>query len=175
LRGPGRPCHPYLLGAAAPSAAGHRQRSAGLRAGLPASGPRRGSTTMTYSPKQSRLTLAAAAILLGALPALAQGPANATREFRPYGDYMLVVDGQEVPNAEIYFSEKSPGFLVLTSKLDAPVLVAVSSQSVETVQLMKVAKQKDGTVDLLPSATLAPQGSFTVAGEGAEVSFKVDR
>ncbi|HZF08821.1 MAG TPA: thioredoxin family protein [Thermoanaerobaculia bacterium] len=132
---------------------------------------------MTHSPKQRRLTFAAAAaFLLGALPALAQGaPADAQKDFRPYGDYMLVVDGKEVPNAEIFFSEKAPAFLVMTSKLDAPVLLSVRSQTVETLQLMKVAKQQDGSVDLLPNAALAAQGSFTVTGEGTEVSCKVDR
>jgi thiol-disulfide isomerase/thioredoxin len=44
----------------------------------------------------------------------------------------------------------------------------------ETVQLMKVSKQKDGTVDLLADATLAPQGSFTVGSEGSPVDFRVE-
>jgi thiol-disulfide isomerase/thioredoxin len=133
--------------------------------------------TSTHRAKQDRLTFAVVAFLWGALPAFAQGGSAAVgiRELRPYGDYVLVVDGKEVPNAEIFFAEKAPAFLVITSKLDSPVLLAVRRQTVETVQLMKVSRQENGTVDLLANATLAPQGSFTVVGEGSEVNFTVDR
>jgi thiol-disulfide isomerase/thioredoxin len=131
---------------------------------------------MTHNPIR-RLTFAAAAALLwgalGALPAPAQGmPADAVlRGFHPYGDYMLVVDGKDVPNAEIYFAERVPAFLIMTSKLNSPVLLAVNKKTAETVQLMKVSKQADGTVALLADAVLAPQGAFNVTAEG-DVSFK---
>ena len=130
---------------------------------------------MTYTLTR-RLPLAAAALLLAALPALAQGvPADAVlRDFRPNGDYVLVVDGKDVPNAEVYFSERVPAFLILTSKLSSPVLLSVRSQTAETVQLMKVAKKADGTVDLLADAALAAQGAITVGDEGT-VSFTTDK
>ncbi|HEV7516866.1 MAG TPA: thioredoxin family protein, partial [Thermoanaerobaculia bacterium] len=133
------------------------------------------------TPSQTRrLSLAAAAALLlgalGPLPARAQRvPADAVlKDFKPNGDYTLVVDGKDVPNAEVYFSQRVPAFLILSSRLSSPVLLSVGSQTAETVQLMKVAKQGDGTVDLLADAALAPQGPLVVNGEGT-VSFTVDR
>lgn len=132
---------------------------------------------MKQTEIQSRLLLAAAAaLLLGALPALGQAvPSDAVlKDFKPNGDYNLVVDGKEVPNAEVYFSERVPAFLILSSKLGSPVLLSVRSQTAETVQLMKVAKQPDGTVNLLADATLAPQGQFSLLGEEG-VSFTIDK
>ena len=131
---------------------------------------------MTYTPIRRLPWTAAVALLLGALPALAQAaPTDAVqKDFRPNGDYLLVVDGKDVPNAEIYFSERVPAFLVLTSRLSSPVLLSVRTQTAETVQLMKVAKQNDGTVDLMADAALAPQGAITVSGEGT-VSFTADK
>src|SRR5436309_1227138 len=128
---------------------------------------------MTYSPTR-RLSLAAA-LLLGSLglPALAQGvPADAVlKSFKPNGDYTVVIDGKEVANAEVYFLERPPAFLVMSSKLPSPVLLSVSNQTAETLQLMKVAKREDGTVDVLADAVLAPQGPLTVSADAAEVSF----
>ena len=131
---------------------------------------------MTYSPTRRPLKAAAAALLLGALPTLAQAvPSDAVlKEFRPNGDYTLVVDGKDVPNAEIYLSERVPAFLILSSRLTSPVMLSVRTQTAETVQLMKVSKQGDGTVNLLADATLAAQGPITV-GADKNVSFTVDK
>jgi thiol-disulfide isomerase/thioredoxin len=43
--------------------------------------------------------------------------------------------------------------------------------AVETVNLMKVSKQKDGSVDLLADAVLAPMGQFQMEGES--VAFTI--
>ena len=51
-------------------------------------------------------------------------------------------------------------------------LTAGASRSVETVNLMKVAKQKDGSVDLLADAQLAPLGQFQV--DGQNIVFTVE-
>jgi thiol-disulfide isomerase/thioredoxin len=130
---------------------------------------------MTHPPTRCRLLLAALAVLLsGGRIASAQGTADAIRDFHPNGDYVLVIDGKEVPNGEVYSSTRVPSFLILSSKLPAPVFLSVRTQTAETVQLMKVAKQPDGSVALLANAALAPQGSIAVSGEG-EVSFTVDK
>jgi thiol-disulfide isomerase/thioredoxin len=131
---------------------------------------------MTYSPTRRLLQATAAALLLGALPVFAQAvPSDSgPKQFHPNGDYLVVVDGKDVPNAEVYFSERVPAFLVLSSRLTSPVLLSVSTQTAETVQLMKVAKQADGSVNLLGNASLAPQGPITVSAEGT-VSFTVDK
>jgi thiol-disulfide isomerase/thioredoxin len=125
-------------------------------------------------PRRHRLGGWAAAALLALPVALAaQVPSDAVlRDFAPTGSFLLEVDGKDVPKAEIYQSEAAAAILVITSALPAPVLVAPRTQSVEMINLMKVAKQKDGTVDLLADATLERQGRFTVDGD--TVAFMVD-
>jgi thiol-disulfide isomerase/thioredoxin len=113
------------------------------------------------------LLLAAAA----AVPAHGQAvPSDAVlRGFLRIGDYVLVVNGKEDKGAEIYQNDKLPAYLILASSLPSPVLLTPRAGKVETVQLMKVVKQKDGSVDLLADAALAPQGKFQIEGE--KVSF----
>lgn len=119
--------------------------------------------------------LALAALLVASAPLLfAQGvpPDSLLRDFQPSGDYLLVVDGKEIPQAEIYRSERAAAFLILTSALPAPVLLVPGSWQVATVHIMKVAKRPDGTVDLLADAILEPQGRFEM--DGQEVVFTVE-
>lgn len=125
------------------------------------------------SPRR-RLTLAlAAGLLLSTLPvatAGAQVPADAVlRDFQPTGDYLLVVDGKLVAKAEIYSSQRAAAFLILASTFESPVLLSPRSGTVESVDLMKVVKKADGTIDILADATLAQLGSFRLAGE--EIAF----
>jgi len=116
-----------------------------------------------------------AAFLIPAL-ARAQGvPSdNVLRDFRLMEDFTLWVDGKPVPTAEMYQSEIGRAVLILTGALPAPVLVRQGEDSVATVNIMKVAKKKDGTVDLLADAELAPQGPYTFGNDGV-VRFKIDR
>jgi len=118
------------------------------------------------------LAVLAAASLAAA--ALAQGvPSDATlRGFQPSSDYILVVNGDPVPAAEIYKNDQVPAILILTSKLPSPVLMTPRSGNVETVNLMKVAKQKDGTVDLLADAVLAPVGAFQLEGGNPTFTYQ---
>jgi thiol-disulfide isomerase/thioredoxin len=114
--------------------------------------------------------LAAASL---AAAASAQGvPSDATlRGFQPNGDYVLVVNGNPVPGAEIYKNDL-PAILILTSALPSPVLMTPRSGSVATVNLMKVAKQKDGSVDLLADAVLAPVGPFQLDGSNPTFTYQ---
>ncbi|HXO21690.1 MAG TPA: thioredoxin family protein [Thermoanaerobaculia bacterium] len=135
---------------------------------------------MTHTRALRRACRPPFAALLLLLAFAAAGPAGAQgvpsdsvlRDFHRIGDYVLEVDGKDVPAAEIYQTERVPAFLIITSALPSPVMLTPRTSAVETVQLMKVAKQKDGTVDLLADAILAPQGQFTVVADG--VSFAVD-
>jgi thiol-disulfide isomerase/thioredoxin len=121
------------------------------------------------------LSLAAvcvAATLAGSAAfAAAPGADSVLRDFEPTGDYVLWVAGKEVPKAEVYSSRVAGALLVLSSAFPSPVLLSQRSQSAETVDLMKVAKQEDGSIDLLADATLEPAGSFQLTGE--DVVFKV--
>ncbi len=91
------------------------------------------------------------------------------RGFQPSGEYALIVDGVPVPGAEIYQNDQLPGMLILTSALPSPVLLSPRTGKAETVSVMKVSKQKDGSIDLLADAVLSPVGQFT--NEGENVSF----
>ena len=119
---------------------------------------------------------AALTIALLAVPAVSrpQGvPSDSVlRGFQPTGDYALIVDGVPVPKAEIYQNDKIPAILVLTSALPSPVLLTPRAGTVETVHIMKVAKQEDGTVDLLADAVLAPIGQFKMAGENVTFGYE---
>jgi len=115
------------------------------------------------------VVLIALAIALLAVPAVSRAQSvpsdSVLRGFEPSGDFVLIVDGKAVPKAEIYQNDKVPAILVLTSALPSPVLLTPRAGTVETVHIMKIAKQKDGTVDLLADAVLAPIGQFQRDGE----------
>ncbi len=113
------------------------------------------------------------AVIVGvpmAFSVMAQGvPADEVfKGFEPNGDLILELDG-EVANADLYFSDRAGAFLIMGSMLSSPVLVGTRTGSVETVHLMKVMKQADGSVDLRADAALESLGSFTI--EGTEVHF----
>ena len=112
--------------------------------------------------------LAAILALLPSLPARAQGvPSDSVlRGFTPIGEYTLLVNGQEDKGAQIYRNDSIPAYLIISSALPSPVLLTPGDKmKVQTVSLMKIAKQPDGTVDLLADAALTPQGVFQVTGE----------
>lgn len=92
--------------------------------------------------------------------------------FQPSGEYALIVDGIPVPKAEIYQNERIPAILVLTSALPSPVLLTPRAGTVETVHIMKIAKQPDGSVDLLADAVLAAIGRFQMVGENVKFGYE---
>jgi len=96
------------------------------------------------------------------------------RGFQRSGIRILVVNGQEDKGAEIYLNENIPAYLILPGAPSAlsPILLTPRAQTVETVSLAKVVRQKDGTADLLADAVLTPQGGFKVEGE--KVTFTVE-
>ena len=113
--------------------------------------------------------------LLAAIPLGAQGVPSASplRDFQMYSDYSLVVDGKPVPAAEIYLSEKIPALLILTSKLPSPVMLTPRTSRVESINLMKVSRQKDGSIDLFADAVVAPLGQFAM--EGKNIAFTIQK
>jgi thiol-disulfide isomerase/thioredoxin len=121
------------------------------------------------------VVLAALALALLTLPSIsrAQGvPSDSLlRDFQPIGEYVLVVNGKPV-GAEIYQNEKVPAILVMSSSLPSPVLLTPRAGRVETVHIMKIAKQKDGSVDLLADAVLAPVGQFQMVGENVTFAYQ---
>jgi thiol-disulfide isomerase/thioredoxin len=124
-------------------------------------------------PRSGLLLLALGAVLAGGLSiADAQvGADSFLRGFQRSGDFQLVVGGKVQPAAEIYALPSGvPAFLILSSALPSPVLLLPGEGTVQTVQLMKIKKGQDGTVDLMADAALSPQGKFEIVGEN--VRFK---
>jgi thiol-disulfide isomerase/thioredoxin len=129
--------------------------------------------------RKNSAILAALAIAALAAPSVSrtQGvPADGVlRDFQPSGEYALIVDGVPVPKAEVYQNDNIPAILVLTSALPSPVLLTPRTGNVETVHIMKVAKQADGTVDLLADAVLAQVGRFEMSGENVKFAYQGKR
>ena len=106
-----------------------------------------------------------------ATPAAAQSvPSDAVlRNFEISGDFILLIDGKEQPKAEVYFSETARSFLLIASDFPSPILITAATQSVDAVDLMKVAKQPSGTIDLLADAVMQPAGKYAV--DGPNIAF----
>ncbi|MEO8502609.1 MAG: thioredoxin family protein [Acidobacteriota bacterium] len=126
---------------------------------------------MNPSRARTRVSILAT-LVLGLAPVHSswaqEGPIS---DFQASGEYLLEVDGKAVPKAEIFQSTYASAFLILTSELPAPVRINVRAQTVEAVNLMKVAKQPDGAVTLLPDSTLQPLGTFQFADENVVFAF----
>jgi len=115
----------------------------------------------------------AALTALTAGPVAAQAvPADAVlRNFEISGDFILAIDGKEQPKAEIYFSETARAHILIAAELPSPILISAATQSVDTIDLMKVAKQPTGTIDLLADAVMEPAGKYTVDGPNISFSY----
>jgi thiol-disulfide isomerase/thioredoxin len=117
------------------------------------------------------LRLAAALLLAAAFPArMVQAQADPVLHgFQRSGVRVLVIDGKEDKGAEIYLNEQIPAYLILPSEPLSPILLTPRAGTVATVGRGKIAKQKDGSVDLLAGAPQTPQGRFQVQGQ--DVTF----
>ena len=110
---------------------------------------------------------------LGHSSVLQAQAAFAISDFEPVG-YLAKLDGKTLADGEVFQSRAAGAFLILGSDLPAPVMVKIRDGQVQTVDLMKVNRREDGTVELLPNATLASQGSFKVSADRSGVEFSVD-
>ncbi len=132
---------------------------------------------MNDSPLSTRRGTSGVALVLALTLALTTVAArrvpadNVLRDFQRTGDYVLVVNGKATA-AEIYQSQRAAATLIISSTFPSPVLLSAGSGSAATVNLMKVNKKPDGSIDLLADAVLAPQGALDITDEG--VRFKAD-
>jgi thiol-disulfide isomerase/thioredoxin len=104
--------------------------------------------------------------------ALLATPSFGQEDYERREDLVLEVDGEPEETAEIYFSRRSPSYLLLSPSLSNPVLIEPRSQLVQSVHILKMARQADGTIDLLPGAVLDPLGSIRT--EGTTVAFDAE-
>ncbi len=119
-------------------------------------------------PAIALVLLAPAAGPLAAQPTLDR----VTSGFEINGDYLVEIDGVEVPTAEVYYSRQAGAFLVLPGDAPgSPVLLWPRTGRAETVDAAKVSRRADGLIDVLSDAT-TPAGSFRVVG--GDVSFTID-
>ena len=114
---------------------------------------------------------------LGSGPLRAQTvPSDAVlRNFEISGDFVVSIDGKEPPKAEVYFSETARSFLLIATEFPSPILVTAPTQSVDTIDLMKVSKQPSGTIDLLADAILQPAGKYKVDGPNIDFTYSGKR
>jgi thiol-disulfide isomerase/thioredoxin len=111
-------------------------------------------------------------VTLCALPAWAQVPSDSLfKGFQPVGDFFLEIDGTQSRRGEVYRSERAAALLLFAPELSSPVLIVPRTGSVQTVNIMKVAKQGDGSIDLLADAVLAHQGRFDIRDDGVVFSL----
>ena len=108
----------------------------------------------------------------GASAAAQSVPADAVlRNFELSGDFVLAIDGKEQPKAEIYFSESARAYVLIAAEFPSPILISAPTQSVDTIDLMKVSKQPNGVIDLLADAVFEPAGKYRVEGPNIEFSY----
>lgn len=121
--------------------------------------------------------LAAALCLAGpwSPPLAAQLQEPQFQGLAPVGDFQVRVDGELAEDAQIYRGARPPAILIMTSALPAPTLLVPGQGGVQTLNLMKLAKRSNGTIDVLPGATLAPQGSFQMEGQTLEFTVEGQR
>lgn len=136
--------------------------------------PHRPTPSHRPTPVAVALSVLAALLLVALAPVAAQAQqADALlRDFQLTGDYVLVVDGEEKPEAEVYLAERVPAYLVVADSLASPTLLLPREQAVQTVSFMKVVTKRNGTADILADAELTPAGAFRMQGEN--VAFTVD-
>ncbi len=113
----------------------------------------------------SRLTVSRAIVLVAAallaLPAAGQMAADALfSDFEPNGEYVFVLDGKALKDAEIFQSKRAGAFLIMAPELASPVIINARAQQVQSVHIMKVARRDSGKVDILADASFDSLGGF---------------
>ncbi len=107
--------------------------------------------------------LGGAALLAAPLGAQTTG---AMPGFQPTSEYVVWLDGASDPSGQVYVLNQSAAYLVLSDRLPSPLLLEPRAGVVRSLSLLKVAKQSDGTVTVLPQAVVADLGPFEVDLEG---------
>lgn len=131
------------------------------------------TTFRTIFPALLPCLVALALLATGAPhPAAAQLASPQHSGLVPDGGFQVQVDGEAMEDAQVYRGGNPPVMLVMNVGLPAPVLLVPGQGRVETVKIMKLAKRANGTIDILPGATLAPQGSFQPQDQSVKFSVE---
>ena len=108
--------------------------------------------------------------LLTALLGPAAGSAQGLRHVLT-GEWIVLVDGQVSPKAEVFLAQRARSLVVLAPELSSPVRLNIGTRDVERLDLMGVGRPSDVEVELLGQPALAREAPFQLAGE--EVVFRV--
>ena len=87
-------------------------------------------------------------------------------------EYLLVLEDSEVPEAEIYHSEESVSFLVLSERIPDSTVLRLKTAAVETIARDMISQGADGTITLSPDVVFHEEGQFEVGADG--ISFTVE-
>lgn len=119
-----------------------------------------------------RQSVVLAFIVLLAAVGSAQTPDSLFKGFERTGDYVLEIDGELDAKAEVYYQRRIPAFLVLPGDATTPLLLVPRTKAVQAVNIMKIAKQTNGSLDLLSDAAFAQKGVFEI--DGTSIVFAMD-
>ncbi len=128
------------------------------------------TTFPTGKMRRRAITLATLLMSVTMLPLPIWSQARAVSDFQQVS-FVFELDGVALQDVEIFQSRSTGAMLILSPSLESPILIQVRDGSVETVNLMKVDKQPDGSVALLPNPTLDSLGSFRLTTDGSGVTF----
>jgi thiol-disulfide isomerase/thioredoxin len=88
-------------------------------------------------------------------------------DFEPNGEYLLYVDGQAVPGAEILRADRLPAFLLISKALSAPVILLPRDGTAAAVAAAQLTRRPDGAIDVQAGTVPTPLGKLTIEGDSA--------
>jgi len=110
-------------------------------------------------------SFASVSLLLCALLLL---PAAVGAQGMPYvltGEWIVFVDGQPSPKAEIFFAQRARSLVLLVPELPSPVRLGTATREVELLDLMGIGRPSDIAIELFGQPPLGREAPFQIAGE----------
>ena len=96
---------------------------------------------------------------------------SAQERFVQTDEYLLVMEGSEVPEAEIFHSEELLAFLVVCPQLPDPIVLKLRTNTVETMARDMIVRAADGSITPPSDVGFHSEGQFEVTADG--ISFTV--
>jgi hypothetical protein len=87
-------------------------------------------------------------------------------EFQMTGDYSLMVDGENDPDAQIFQSDLSLQFVILSSELSVPLVLDLRSSQVRGISEETIERKAGGGLNLLDTSGAENLGAFEVGPQG---------
>ncbi len=113
--------------------------------------------------------VAVAVVVLGSF-SVAAGAQTEASEFRPSGDYDLLVGDSIDRDARMYQSQSLGAVLVVSDALSAPLLLLPGTGNVQEVPVMRLVPRNGGGVGLLKGDALRTVGKFKITPDAISFS-----